>query len=117
MLQHSRRLSSWLAVSGDDGWRSISHSYCITMLAKFRQGAHKAQMQASAFVKEAGTKVSSETRDFVQGFSLPGEADKAAKILATFLGMFVNWQTCLANRRSPAVISHLQPTLITQNLR
>jgi SH3 domain-containing YSC84-like protein 1 len=56
------------------------------MLDKFRNGARKAGIQATAFLKESGTKISSESRDFVQGFTLPGEADKAAKILESFLG-------------------------------
>jgi SH3 domain-containing YSC84-like protein 1 len=59
----------------------------MAFLEKFRAGAHKAAIQASAFAKDSSTKVASGSRDFVQGFSLPGEADKAAKILHSFLGM------------------------------
>jgi hypothetical protein len=59
----------------------------MSMLDKFRRGAQKAGVQATAFIKDSGTKISSESRDFVQGFSLPGEAEKAAKILTSFLGM------------------------------
>jgi lipid-binding SYLF domain-containing protein len=55
------------------------------MLDKFRKGAQKAGIQATAFLKESGTKISTESQSFVQGFSLPGEADKAAKILESFL--------------------------------
>jgi lipid-binding SYLF domain-containing protein len=55
------------------------------MLDKFRKGAQKAGMQASAFVQQSGTKVASGSREFVQTFSLPGEAEKAAKILDSFL--------------------------------
>ena len=58
------------------------------MLNKFRQAAEKAGIQATAFLKESSNKVANESRDFVQGFSLPGEAEKAAKILETFLGEF-----------------------------
>lgn len=58
----------------------------MAFLEKFRQGAQKAAIQATAFAKDSGTKVASGSRDFVQGFSLPGEADKAAKILDQFLG-------------------------------
>lgn len=61
----------------------------MALLAKFRQGAQKAGIQATAFLKESGTKISSESRDFAQGFSLPGEADKAARILSAFLGMYL----------------------------
>ena len=58
------------------------------MLNKFRAAAEKAGVQATAFLKESSNKVANESRDFVQGFSLPGEAEKAAKILETFLGEF-----------------------------
>lgn len=56
------------------------------MLAKFKQTAEKAGFQAAAFAHNTGTKVAHETRGLAQGFTLPGEADKAAKILASFLG-------------------------------
>ena len=56
------------------------------MLNKFRAAAEKAGIQATVFLKESSNKVANESRDFVQGFSLPGEAEKAAKILETFLG-------------------------------
>lgn len=56
------------------------------MLNKFRMAAEKAGIQATAFIKESSNKVANESRDFVQGFSLPGEAEKAAKILESFLG-------------------------------
>ena len=56
------------------------------MLNKFRMAAEKAGIQATTFIKESSNKVANESRDFVQGFSLPGEAEKAAKILETFLG-------------------------------
>ena len=59
-----------------------------TMLNKFRVAAEKAGIQATAFLKESSNKVANESRDFVQGFSLPGEAEKAAKILESFLGRF-----------------------------
>ncbi|KAF8230064.1 DUF500-domain-containing protein [Tricholoma matsutake] len=42
-------------------------------------------MQASALVQAGSTRVASGSRDFVQGFSLPGEAEKAANILDSFL--------------------------------
>lgn len=58
----------------------------MSMLDKFRKGAAKAGIQASAFLKEGGNKIANESQHFVQGFSLPGEAEKAAKILESFLG-------------------------------
>ncbi|KAH7927803.1 DUF500-domain-containing protein [Leucogyrophana mollusca] len=57
----------------------------MSMLDKFKRGAQKAGIQATAFVKEGSSRVASGSRDFVQGFTLPGEADKAAKILNSFL--------------------------------
>jgi len=57
----------------------------MSLLDKFRQGAQKAGTQASAFVQSSTTKVASGSRDFAQTFSLPGEAEKAAKILDSFL--------------------------------
>lgn len=60
----------------------------MSMLEKFRKGAQKAGIQATAFVQASSTKVASGSRDFVQTFSLPGEAEKAAKILDSFLGAF-----------------------------
>ncbi|KAI0051052.1 DUF500-domain-containing protein [Auriscalpium vulgare] len=57
----------------------------MSMLDKFRKGAAKAGTQASAFLKEGSSRVQSGSQSFVQGFSLPGEAEKAAKILESFL--------------------------------
>ncbi|KDR82589.1 hypothetical protein GALMADRAFT_237983 [Galerina marginata CBS 339.88] len=57
----------------------------MSMLDKFRKGAQKAGVQATAFMQAGTTKVASGSRDFVQTFSLPGEAEKAAKILDSFL--------------------------------
>ncbi|KAF8585096.1 DUF500-domain-containing protein [Ramaria rubella] len=57
----------------------------MSMFDKFRKGAEKAGIQATAFLKEGGSRAASESRGFVQGFSLPGESEKAAKILESFL--------------------------------
>jgi len=57
----------------------------MSVLDKFRKGAQKAGIQATAFMQASSTKVASGSREFVQGFSLPGEAEKAAKILDSFL--------------------------------
>jgi lipid-binding SYLF domain-containing protein len=57
----------------------------MDMLDKFRKGAQKAGIQATAFARDSSVKIASGSRDFVQGFSLPGEAEKAAKILDSFL--------------------------------
>ncbi|KAI0647784.1 DUF500-domain-containing protein [Trametes maxima] len=57
----------------------------MSMLDKFRKGAQKAGIQATAFIKEGSNKLANESQHFVQGFSLPGEAEKAAKILESFL--------------------------------
>ncbi|PCH39897.1 DUF500-domain-containing protein [Wolfiporia cocos MD-104 SS10] len=57
----------------------------MSMFDKIKKGAQKAGQQASVFVRDGGNKIASESQSFVHGFSLPGEADKAAKILASFL--------------------------------
>jgi hypothetical protein len=57
------------------------------MFDKFKKGAVKAGMQASTLLKEGSSRVQSSSQSFAQGFSLPGEAEKAAKILASFLGL------------------------------
>ncbi|KAF7298843.1 Ysc84 domain-containing protein [Mycena indigotica] len=57
----------------------------MSLLDKFRKGAQKAGIQATAFAQTSGNKIASGSRDLVQGFSLPGEAEKAAKILDSFL--------------------------------
>jgi len=57
----------------------------MSMLDKFRKGAQKAGLQASAFLKDGSSKIANESHNFAQGFTLPGEAEKASKILASFL--------------------------------
>lgn len=61
----------------------------MSVLDKFRKGAQKAGIQATAFMQASTTKVASGSRDFAQTFSLPGEAEKAAKILDSFLGNYL----------------------------
>lgn len=63
----------------------------MSFLEKFRKGAQKAGTQATAFMQASSTKVASGSRDFVQTFSLPGEAEKAAKILDSFLGKYCHY--------------------------
>jgi len=57
----------------------------LSPLDKFRQGAQKAGIQATAFLQQSSNKIASGSREFAQTFTLPGEADKAAKILEAFL--------------------------------
>ena len=59
----------------------------MSMFDKFKKGAVKAGAQASTLLKEGSSRVQSSSQSFAQGFSLPGEAEKAAKILASFLGL------------------------------
>jgi SH3 domain-containing YSC84-like protein 1 len=59
----------------------------MSLLDKFKKGAQKAGIQATAFAQASSVKIASGSREFVQGFTLPGEAEKAAKILESFLGM------------------------------
>ena len=60
----------------------------MSMFDKLRDGAQRAGVRAVALAREGSTRVASGSRDFVQGFTLPGEAEKAAKILASFLGQY-----------------------------
>ena len=55
-------------------------------LDKFRKGAQKAGIQATAFLQQSSNKIASGSREFAQTFTLPGEAEKAAKILEAFVG-------------------------------
>ncbi|KAG8714992.1 hypothetical protein FRC11_006224 [Ceratobasidium sp. 423] len=57
----------------------------MSMLDKFRAGARRAQLQATAFIQEGGSRMQQESAALARGFSLPGEAEKAAKILESFL--------------------------------
>jgi hypothetical protein len=59
----------------------------VSMLERFRKGAQKAGIQATAFVQTSTTKIATGSREFAQSFTLPGEADKAARILESFLGI------------------------------
>lgn len=67
----------------------------MSLLNKFRQGAQKAGVQATAFMQTSSVKVASGSKEFMQGFSLPGEAEKAAKILESFFGLFASFFTGL----------------------
>ena len=44
-------------------------------------------MQATAFASNTGMKFANGGKQFAQTFTLPGEAEKAAKILQSFLGV------------------------------
>ena len=59
----------------------------VSMLERFRKGAQKAGIQATAFMQTSTTKIATGSREFAQTFTLPGEADKAARILESFLGI------------------------------
>ena len=59
----------------------------MSFFDKMKKGAEKAGAQASVLINQGSVAVANGSRNFVQGFSLPGEAEKAAKILASFLGM------------------------------
>lgn len=64
----------------------------MSMLDRFRKGAQKAGIQATAFMQTSTTRIASGSREFAQTFTLPGEAEKAAKILSSFLGEYLNLQ-------------------------
>jgi len=86
------------------------------MLNKFRAAAEKAGIQATAFLKESSNKVANESRDFVQGFSLPGEAEKAAKILETFLADPSHPESAL-NSIPKAVLQHARGLAVFQVIK
>lgn len=58
----------------------------VSMLERFRKGAQKAGIQATTFMQTSTSKIATGSREFAQTFTLPGEAEKAAKILESFLG-------------------------------
>lgn len=86
------------------------------MLNKFRLAAEKAGIQATAFLKESSNKVANESRDFVQGFSLPGEAEKAANILETFLADPSQPESAL-NSVPKAVLQHARGLAVFQVIK
>ena len=61
----------------------------LSPLDKFRKGAQKAGIQATAFLQQSSNKIASGSREFAQTFTLPGEVEKAAKILEAFLGLSI----------------------------
>ncbi|KIL67971.1 hypothetical protein M378DRAFT_159221 [Amanita muscaria Koide BX008] len=88
----------------------------MSLLDKFRKSAQKAGIQATAFVQQSSSKVASGSRDFVQTFSLPGEADKAANILASFLADPDDAQSAL-NSVPKAVLQHARGLAIFQVIK
>jgi hypothetical protein len=60
----------------------------MSLLDRFRQGAHKAGLQATAFAQTSANKIVNEGKGIANSFSLPGEAEKAANILESFLGWY-----------------------------
>ena len=55
----------------------------MSVLDKFRKGAVKAGIQASAFLKEGSSRVQSSSQSFAQGFSLPDGSWSAPSCIAT----------------------------------
>ena len=58
----------------------------MSLLDRFRQGAQKAGLQATAFAQTSANKIVNESKGIANSFALPGEAEKAADILESFLG-------------------------------
>jgi len=67
----------------------------VSMLERFRKGAQKAGIQATAFMQTSTNKIATGSREFAQTFTLPGEADKAARILESFLAYPENPESAL----------------------
>jgi len=83
---------------------------------KFKKGAVKAGIQATTLFKEGSTRVQSSSQSFAQGFSLPGEAEKAAKILASFLANPEDPQSAL-NAIPKAVLQRARGLAVFQVLK
>ncbi|KAF8635959.1 hypothetical protein AX15_000124 [Amanita polypyramis BW_CC] len=88
----------------------------MSMLDKFRRGAQKAGIQATAFVQQSSIRVASGSRDFVQTFTLPGEAEKAANILGSFLADPDDPASAL-NSIPKAVLQHARGLAIFQVIK
>lgn len=88
----------------------------MSFLDKFRAGAQKAGIQATAFVKESGNRIANESRGLAQSFSLPGEAEKAAKILESFLANPEQPESAL-NAIPKAVLQHARGLAVFQVLK
>ena len=95
-----------------------------SMFDRIRQGAQKASRQATLLAQQGSSKIASESAQFVHGFSLPGEADKAAKILASFLGTQSNRpsgrnaaHTGVANPEHPESALNSIPKAVLQRAR
>ncbi|CUA74900.1 SH3 domain-containing protein PJ696,02 [Schizosaccharomyces pombe 972h-] [Rhizoctonia solani] len=88
----------------------------MSMLDKFRAGARKAQLQATAFMQEGGSRMQQESAALVRGFSLPGEAEKAARILESFLANPDHPESAL-NAIPKAVLQHARGLAIFQVLK
>ncbi|KAG1825019.1 DUF500-domain-containing protein [Suillus variegatus] len=83
----------------------------MSMLDKFKKGAQKAGIQATALVKEGSSRVASGSRDFVQGFTLPGEAEKAAKIPREFPWCAYSFQRHRQHHLLNALLPQLTPII------
>ncbi|KDN51652.1 hypothetical protein RSAG8_00198, partial [Rhizoctonia solani AG-8 WAC10335] len=88
----------------------------MSMLDKFRAGARKAQIQATAFMQEGGSRMQQESAALVRGFSLPGEAEKAARILESFLANPDHPESAL-NAIPKAVLQHARGLAIFQVIK
>ena len=83
----------------------------MSLFDKFRIGAQKAGTQASTFVQRSSRDVATGAHGFAHSFSLPGESEKAANILASFLG------TCLPQVRRLSLTLLLKRTPRTLSQR
>jgi len=66
-----------------------------SFLGKLKDGAQAAGAQAQTMIKDGSAMAASGGSNLMQGFTLPGEADKAAKILRHFLADPSHPQTAL----------------------
>lgn len=88
----------------------------MSLLDRFRKGAEKAAIQATAFAQNSANKIAHESKGFAQGFTLPGEAEKAADILQSFLATPEDPQSAL-NAIPKAVLHRARGLAIFQVLQ
>lgn len=86
------------------------------LLGRFKQAAEKAGIQATAFMRDSSSRVAAESRGFAQSFSLPGEAEKCAKILESFLADPTHPESAL-NSIPKAVLQRARGLAIFQVLK
>ena len=82
---------------------------------KMRDTAQGVGAQAATFVQEGSARAATGSQGLMQSFSLPGEAQKAAKILRGFLGQCLT-QMLRVRISGTSSRATLQPIVIVSSL-